>query len=148
MGNKPHFDSAASISPRIARLMSEEDRRALDIELPEETQQRVEVSEERDLQNLCESWLRQNGYWPRTPAFLTGAQPERGWYIHLYASKRNPILCDLLILNIRLMEFLEVELKTFTGKPTDEQQVLCSQHAELVRSLERLKELMIGRGMI
>lgn len=147
MSSKPHFDSAASIPHHIARQMREEDRRALHIELPEETKQRVEVKEERDLQNLCESWLRGNGYWPRTPAFLSGGQPERGYYIHLHEAKRNPILLDLLILG-NDGRYLEVELKTSTGKLNILQQVICGHGAPVCRSLEALKETMIERGMI
>lgn len=91
---------------------------------------------EKELQRTCENWLRAMGYYPRTPAFIRGEAPPRGWYIHLHEARTNPILLDLLILS-NDGRYLEVELKSMLGSASEEQAALAAgQNGELVRDFE------------
>ena len=112
-----------AIPANIAKCMNAKDRKTLKAETMEELTDAAELRDEREMQNVCESLLRQRGYWPRSDAYLDGRKPERGWYIHLNETKRNPILLDLLI-KAHSGECIEIELKTKTGKLRHVQQVL------------------------
>ena len=58
--------------------------------------------------------------------------PRSGWFIHLSQTKRNPILLDLLILS-HTGKYIEIELKTETGKLRVEQEALIAQGGFLAR---------------
>lgn len=96
---------------------------------------------EKALQRDCENWLRLNGYKPRSPEFIRSGAPEKGYYIHLHETQRNPIILDILLLGLD-GRYLEVELKTKTGAVRDSQQLIIEQmgeHAVLVRSFEEFR---------
>ena len=121
--------------PHMQRALSEQDRKELNVRLPEEVASKNEAQVERNLQNDCENYLRLQGFWPRTPEWIAQGRPPKGWYIHLRESKRNPILLDLLILR-NDGRYLEIELKSESGRTTDEQKsILDSQCMAPVRSL-------------
>jgi len=98
---------------------------------------------EKDYQDACEHWLRQRGYWPRTPGHILhfcGEEPERvlspgkfrGWYLHMHKARQNPIILDFLILG-RDGRYLEVELKAVNGQATPEQAALIRHGGRLCR---------------
>jgi len=105
--------------------MSDEDRKALGLLSTKEREQKIEAKKEKELQSYTENWLKQRGYWPRTPAFLDGRTPPKGWFIHYnpLKTKGNPIILDLLIWTVG-GRVLELELKKIGGKPREHQQVI------------------------
>jgi hypothetical protein len=114
--------------------MSPADRKSLGLKTDHEKQVANDAKAESEIQRDVENWLRQQGFWPRTPAYLDGKEPERGWYIHLYNTQKNPILLDLLIL-CNDGRYVEVELKTKTGLVRVEQTaILNTSHAIMARS--------------
>jgi len=96
-----------------------------------------EVKSEKELQDDCESWLRCNGWWPRTPSFIMQGEPPCGWYIHLYKTKKNPLMLDLLLL-ANSGSYLEIELKAGNAKySSKEQEELCGlRHSIVCRSMD------------
>jgi len=76
---------------------------------------------EKELQAHCENWLALRGYKRRTPEDIVAGEADgRGYFVHMHAAKRNPILLDLLILGSD-GRYIEIELKGPNGKPTKEQ---------------------------
>jgi hypothetical protein len=107
--------SAMALPSNIIKCMRAEDRKALRVKTIEKIAEEYDEHSEREIQATVEAWLRQRGYWPRSPDWLGGGKPERGWYIHLNETKRNPILLDLLVIGLD-GRCVEIELKTATGK--------------------------------
>lgn len=96
---------------------------------------------EKELQRDCENWLRLHGYKPRSPEFIRSGAPEKGYYIHLHETQRNPIILDILILGVD-GRFIEVELKTPRGAVRESQGYIIRQmgeHSVLVRSFEEFR---------
>ena len=112
-----------ALSDRVVDMLSTADRKALGVKTRAEITVAQEQKAEKDIQAVVENWLRQNGYWPRAPAFLDGKTPLCGWYIHLHDTKKNPIILDLLILG-NDGRYLELELKTLTGGVRPEQEAI------------------------
>ncbi len=72
--------------------------------------------EEKALQAACEGLLRQWGYRPSTaPEVVASVKPEasavKGWYVHLWNCRDNPLLPDLQIFDADMTRCLMVELK-------------------------------------
>jgi len=87
---------------------------------------------EKELQRDCEQWLRQRGYWRRSPADIRLEKPPSGWLVHLNQTRANPILLDILLLG-NDGRYLEVELKAEGGRfSSAEQRLLCEQHGNPV----------------
>ena len=99
--------------------------------------------DEKQLQNACERWLTLHGYRRRTPDDIAADDGLcRGYFVHLHDAKRNPILGDLLILH-KNGRYLEIELKTATGKLTAEQGDLeATGWITVCRSLVQFIELL------
>lgn len=96
------------------------------------------LGSESDIQAQVEAWLRSHGYWPRSPKFLTGDRPPRGWYVHVHQARGNPIMLDLLVLD-EARGHCEIELKTATGRIRADQQAILDaspDHAVLCRSAQ------------
>jgi len=110
-------------SDDIIQKMSESDRKALKLSTRDEINTKLEAKAEKQIQSEVESWLRLNGYWPRSTAFLDGKKPPKGFYVHIHSAKRNPIILDLLVVSLG-GRCLELELKTATGRVRPEQKVI------------------------
>jgi len=95
---------------------------------------------ERKLQGDCENWLRQRGYYSRTPENIAAHWKDGKWFIHVHKARCNPILLDLLILNNG--RYLEVELKTRDGAMSTEQTLLCRADGLVCRSLEQFISIL------
>ena len=123
----------ASLPESLIRCMLPADRRALKLETREELAAAYEAASEREIQRTVEAWLRQRGYWPRTPEFLEepAFSPQSGWYIHLHETKRNPYLLDLLVLRLD-GRHIEIELKTATGRIRPEQAAILAAGGSVV----------------
>lgn len=89
---------------------------------------------ERELQAACERWLLLRGYRRRVEGVILEGKPERGWFVHLHQAVGNPLLLDLLLLGTD-GRYLEVELKTATGKVKPFQRELVRQGAPLCRGM-------------
>lgn len=126
------------IPPNISRLMSEKDKKELGV-IPQGA--KVEIKEERDLQNLCETELLRFGFRRRTPDDIKRQGPMSGWFIHLHNAKKNPIILDLLILFID-GTFLEIELKTKDGVVSDEQKEIVARGGFLCRTFDEFKDVI------
>lgn len=94
-----------------------------------------EEKAEKNIQSAVESYLIHLGYERRTPEDIKRGMSDSGYFIHLHATKRNPIILDLLVLS-HAGTYLEIELKTATGKLTPEQECLVSYGGSLARSAE------------
>lgn len=122
-------------SQDIIEKMSPEDRKAMGLKTRGEIESKLESKVEAQIQSEVEAYLRQNGFWPRSPAYLDGRTPPNGWYVHLNETRKNPILLDLLIMT-HSGRCIEIELKTATGKLREHQQVILdtTKCAHLARS--------------
>lgn len=100
---------------------------------------KADLKNEKELQTLCDAWLKINGYWPRQPAFLTGSRPDKGWYLHTVNAVGNPITLDYIIM--RGEKFIEVELKV-SAPISPEQAVIIEQGGKLARSVPELAEIV------
>lgn len=109
-----------TLSDQIIERMKPDDRRAMGLKTRGEIESKLESKAESAIQNEIEAYLRQNGFWPRSPAYLDGRRPPNGWYIHINEAKRNPIVLDLLVTTLS-GRCLELELKTATGKIREHQ---------------------------
>ena len=126
---------------RIIEKMSPGDRKELGLKTDAEKREINETKSEAQVQCEVEALLRLRGYWPRSPAFLDGKTPRRGWYVHLHKTKKNPILLDLLTMSNG--RCLELELKTTSGKVRPEQEaILKSKGTALARSAAEALEII------
>ena len=124
---------------KIIERMTPEQRKELGLKTRDEIDTKLAEKDEKTIQIGVESWLRLRGYWPRTPAFLDGKAPEKGWYIHLHQSKKNPIILDLLILS-HDGRYLELELKTAKGPVRPQQEAILKGRASIARSIKEAVE--------
>lgn len=124
-------------SDKIISMMSSADRKAMKLKTRSEIKEKLEAKAEADIQSEVEGWLRLNGFWPRSPAFLDGQKPPRGFFIHLNQTKKNPLVLDLLIIS-NSGRVCELELKTETGAVRPHQQIILDifPPAKLARSTE------------
>ena len=137
----------------VIDLMSQTDREALGLVATSDMQRATVAATdkaldkaEREIQATVESWLRQNGYRPRTAEWLDGARPERGWYFHLGNPRRNPYLLDLMVWT-NGGNVVEFELKTATGRISDEQQaIIKATGASVFRSAQAAIEWLQANG--
>lgn len=98
----------------------------MDLDKPTKADVRLEKYLQRDVEN----WLRQNGWWKRTPEWILIELPPRGWLIHLHKAKKNPILLDIVLLG-NDGRYTEFELKLPTGHWSSEsQRILCQEHGK------------------
>jgi len=132
----------AEITPKLAGMMSKVDRKALGVLTPDECRLKVEGMAEKELQGLCENWLTLHGFRRRTPEEIARQGHCAGWFIHMHETKRNPIILDLLIL-FQSGKYIEIELKTSTGKPSEEQKALLVRGGILCRTLESFVKIII-----
>jgi len=137
----------AKITPKLAAMMSAKDRKALGVLTPEQRTAKAEGMAEKELQRLCENWLTLHGFRRRTPEDIKRPGWCAGWFIHMHACKKNPILLDLLIL-FRDGRYMEIELKTAVGASTDEQKAIVKRdqdghRAFVCRSFERFIEIIM-----
>jgi hypothetical protein len=131
----------AGLSQRQIDMMSEDDRKALNLKSSEDVTKKLEAKNEAEIQKQVEAYLIQLGYERRTPEDIGRGMSRSGYQIHLYATKRNPILLDLLILS-HSGRYLELELKTATGKLRPEQKALIAYGGCLARSAEEAIEII------
>jgi hypothetical protein len=140
------------IPQKMIDMMSEGDRAALGLVSTVEVKREVAVKAgklvdraEAEIQREVEGWLRINGYWPRTPEYLDGRVPPRGWYVHLSpkGAKNNPILLDLVVLGLD-GRYLEVELKTQVGSVREGQRAILRGSGVLCRSSAEAIEVLRG----
>lgn len=133
-----------NLSDDVISRMSPEQRKEFGVKTREEINAKIDEKDERAIQDKVEGWLTLRGYWPRTPAFLRGQVPPRGWFIHLHKAKCNPYLLDLLILDCHKGRYLELELKTKTGKLSDEQMaIMAGGNCKLARAAEEAASIVI-----
>jgi hypothetical protein len=140
------------IPQKMIDMMSAGDRAALGLVSTVDVEREVAVKvgklvdrAEAEIQREVEGWLRLQGYWPRTPEYLDGRVPPRGWYVHLSpkGTKNNPILLDLVVLGLD-GRYLEVELKTQTGAVRDGQAAILKSSGVLCRSSVEAIEVLRG----
>jgi len=129
----------------IIEKMSAKDRKELGLKTMAEKEESIDAASEAQIQSEVEAWLRLNGFWPRSDAYLDGKKPPKGWYFHLNKAKRNPIMLDLLIMALD-GRCLELELKTATGpvRPYQKSILETTACATMARStleaIEKIKE--------
>jgi len=134
----------------IIDMMSDEDRADIGLkstgEIAAETdakRHKADCKAEKVIQSEVEGLLINLGYERRTPESIKRCVPRSGWFIHIFAAKKNPIICDLLIWNNERTKVLELELKTQDGRLTDEQAALVGYgHASLARSSKQAYEII------
>lgn len=126
------YGNPKSLPQHMIDAMSPKDRKELGLMSTDERIAKAERNDEREIQNTVEAYLVQLGYERRTPENIGRGMPRSGWFVHLHATKRNPILLDLLILS-HYGSYLELELKTMTGTLSAEQEALVAQGASLGR---------------
>lgn len=93
------------IPDKIARLMNADDRRALEVKLPEERKLAADAMTEKEMQSLCEQYLSQHDI----------------VYMHLSPMAREKVGWPDLTFVIRGVP-CAVELKTPCGRVTEDQE--------------------------
>ena len=104
----------------------------------------AEAATESKLQADVEKYLLFAGVARRTKAQISAGNPRSGWMIHLHKAQRNPLILDILLL-YNDGKWLEIELKTATGRTQQHQNQLIGQDPErrkLCRSVQEVKEVM------
>lgn len=102
------------------------------------------VASEALLQAKCEKWLVSRGYGRRTPKKMQTHQSGK-WFIHLHKTEKNPILCDLLLLDSDRGRYAEIELKAGDGRLTADQQALVFRgEVELAYNFTEFEALVRG----
>lgn len=131
-----------NLSDDVIAKLTPGQRSEFGVKTREEIESDLDDRDEKKIQRMVESWLVQRGYWPRSPAYLDGRIPPKGFFIHVHSAKKNPIVLDLLILG-NDGRFLELELKTRTGKVREAQEaILNSPNTCLARSAEDAVKLI------
>lgn len=102
--------------------------RALLPRTPEETAELVAKSAEvaeKVLQGQVESFLRRQGFYPRTHEWIrqVASPTRRGWYGHWSETRRNPIVLDLLVW-VDQGPCTEFELKVAGGHVREDQEYI------------------------
>lgn len=95
---------------------------------------------EKDLQKHVEEFLQTIGFEKRTKKAIErteGKGGKLGWQIHVARTIGNPYLLDILLLG-NDGHWLELELKTATGRLTDQQALLVSE-GKVCRKLTDVK---------
>ena len=121
------------VPENIARLMSEQDRKELGVQLSEEAKATGEASLERDLQKACESWLIRNNV----------------AYLHLSPRAREKAGWPDLTLVYQGVPHA-IELKTATGKLSEAQERMLALMrtngwiVHVVRSYAEFVEVVTG----
>lgn len=105
------------------------------------TKRKTGYALEDPLQKNVEGWLRLQGYRPRTPYEIMRGGDCAGWYVHLNETLGNPIILDLLILSVEGW-YVEIELKSETGKTSEEQEAIIQRGGVLCRTLDEVKLAM------
>jgi hypothetical protein len=113
------------IPDKIARLMNADDRRALEVKLPEERKLAADAMTEKEMQSLCEQYLSLRGI----------------VYLHLSPMAREKIGWPDLTFVIRGVP-CAVELKTPCGRVTEDQERMLNRmkyngwRTAVIRSVE------------
>ena len=136
-----NYGNAKALPQHIIDSMSSADRKELGVKSTDERMENCERVSEREIQTQVEAYLVQLGYERRTPENIARGMPRSGWFIHLVKTKRNPILLDLLILS-HCGSYIELELKTLTGKIRIEQEALIAQGGLLARSTMQAMDII------
>jgi len=133
-----------NLSDSVIERMTTDQRKSLKVKTRSEINAKLEEKAEKVIQNEVESWLRHNGFWPRSPAFLDGKVPPRGWYTHTNKAKGNPLTLDLTAWTLEGGNVLELELKTLHGTLRPHQRVILDTTpcAKLARSTEEAIEII------
>jgi hypothetical protein len=135
-----------AIQQHIINAMRKEDRAALNVKTTEERLHDAEVRGEAWIQRTVEAYCTQLGFEKRTPDNIARGKPLAGWQIHLHAAKKNPILLDLLLLG-NDGRYLELELKTPTGKLSPEQERLVFYGAKVCYGAEEAFRIIKEWGL-
>ena len=122
--------SIAEMSQKQIDMLPESVRKELGVKSSSKITKDIADKNEREMQNQVHNYLNQLGYRDRSTLRcqkgVTITKPESGWYVHLHATKRNPIILDLIIMS-HAGHYLEMELKMPEGTVSPEQQVLINQ---------------------
>ena len=103
--------------------------------LAAEHQEQVET----EFQTKAEKWLEHRGYLRRTKDNIAGGVPPAGWQLHFPKAKGNPLVLDIVLLRVD-KHYLEIELKTETGRVLRHQEQLCAMGGKLCRTMFELRE--------
>ena len=133
--------NAKALPQKIIDAMRPEDRTSLGIKTSAEQLASISAKNEAQLQKSVEAYLIQLGYEKRTTSEIQRSKPRSGWQVHLHAAKKNPMLLDLLILG-NDGRYLELELKTATGKLSDDQKKLVEHGGSVAYSAEEAAEII------
>lgn len=104
---------------------------------------------EKDLQAACDGLLRQWGYRPSTaPEIVASGKPDatpvKGWYVHLWNCRDNPLLPDLLIFDAGMTTSLAVELKVASVYQPGQREFIAAGVWHECRDAHHFKELVGG----
>lgn len=133
--------NSKALPQKIIDCMSEKDRSALGLKTADERMASISAKNEAQLQKFVEAYLSQLGYEKRNPSEILRQKPPSGWQVHLHKTKKNPILLDLLILR-NDGSYLELELKTATGKLSEEQEKLVEYGGSVAYSAEEAVDII------
>ena len=123
--------NTAEITPKLAAMMSDRDRKALGVLTPDQRVAKVEGMAEKELQGLCEQELSRRGI----------------VYLHLSFRAREKIGWPDLTFVIAGRPYA-IELKTATGRLAFDQAAMLNRmegngwHTHVCRSFERFVEII------
>ena len=89
---------------------------------------------EAEFQRAAEKFLELCGFRRRTPREIQ--RHHKGlWYVHLVEAKKNPIICDLLILDSEKGAYVEIELKVGADLSTEQRCLVLRKEASVVYTM-------------
>ena len=126
--------NVAELSPSVIKMMKPEDRKALGVLTLDQVHDKHEAKKERDLQNMCENYLRMQEI--EYLHLSCRAREKIGWLDLIWADRyANGRMCA-------------VELKTATGKVSEEQWKVIGKlikngaRVAVIRSFEEFAEFV------
>ena len=127
-----------------AALQPDKPTEARTVDLTPEAQAGYEDGQEAAFQAEAASWLSDRGYGRRTPKAMQRHHGRR-WQYHLHDPRGEGVLLDLLLLDSVAGRYIEIELKTATGRvDADQGTLLARGEGTLCRSMDALKAAVLA----
>lgn len=109
---------------------------------------KADIKAEKDLQAVTEGWLTQRGYWRLTAENAKRArEPDcsviKGWFGHLYNAKKNPLLPDIFLFDIR-GRYLLLELKVVNRFQPGQKEMIDMDIWSVAWSFEDVERIVKG----
>ena len=102
----------------------------------------VKFENEAQFQQAAEKWLESRGYRRRTPREIQRHHAGL-WYVHIVEAKKNPILCDLVLIDSNWGAYdcrcVEIELKVGAPLSIEQRCLVIREEVVLVYNMDEFE---------